>query len=95
VEKHRELPTSPVSVPIHATPSPTPAQVEEERREPAAEATNGDATELDTQADIRTDVVERGHGGVPEHGPPTPAKDAVAGNRPMVPVPASEGTVVS
>jgi hypothetical protein len=99
VEKHRELLTSPVSVPIQATPSPTPTQVaEEERREPAAaaEAPNGNASAVVGEPpDEGTDSVEQGPGDVAERAPPTPAKDAAVSNRTMAPEPAPEGTSVA
>jgi len=61
--KHRELPKSPVSVPIHATPSPMPTQVDEERQEPTAEAQNGDVSVLAVRApDTGTDSMGQGTG---------------------------------
>ncbi len=95
VEKQRDLPTTPVSEPIHATPSPTPTQVEEERQEPAAEAPNGDASALAGREDVGMGGVEQeGRDDVPEHAPPIPAKDTAASSRTMVPEPAPEGTSV-
>ena len=95
VEKHRDLPKSPVSVPIHATPSPTP-QVDEERQEATAEASNGDPSVLVGQApDIGTDNVEQHHSDVVEHAPPTPAKDTAVINWTMAPELVSEGTGVA
>jgi hypothetical protein len=83
-----------VSVPIHATPSPTPTQVEEERQESAAEeAPNGDASALAGREDVGMGGVEQeGRDDVPEHAPPIPAKDTDASSRTMVPEPAPEGT---
>jgi vacuolar protein sorting-associated protein 54 len=110
VEKQRELPSSPVSVPIHATPSPTPTQVEEEeRRESSTEALNGDrdhgasaAARAQAQAEhIRADVggsesEEQGRDDAAEQrAPPTPAKDAVVRGRMTVPEPTPEGTSVA
>jgi len=96
VEKHHELPTTPISVPIHATPSPTPIQLQlEEQHEPATEPPNGDASVAvpDGQADAGTDRVPQGHG--EDHAPPTPAKDDSTRNGRMAsPEPASEGTRV-
>ena len=72
-EKHRELATTPISVPIHATPSPTPTQVEEEveveweereRLEPAAaagevaETTPNGADALSVLSEEQVDVPE-------------------------------------
>jgi hypothetical protein len=95
VEKHRDLPKSPVSVPIHATPSPTP-QVDEGRQESTAEASNGDPSVLAGPApDTGTDNVEQRHSDVIEHAPPTPAKDTAVSHRTMVPEPASEGMGVA
>ena len=95
VEKHRDLPKSPVSVPIHATPSPTP-QVDEGRQQPTAEASNGDLSVLAGPApDTGTDNVEQRHSDVVEHAPPTPAKDIAVINRTMAPELASEGTGVA
>jgi hypothetical protein len=95
VEKQRDLPTTPVSEPIHATPSPTPTQVEEERQEPAAEALNGDASALAGREDVGMGGVEQeGRDDVPEHAPPIPAKDTAASSRTMMPEPAPEGTSV-
>jgi len=96
VEKHRELPKSPISVPIHATPSPTPTQVEEERQEPMAEAPNGDPSALAGGVpDAGTDSMEQGKGDVAEHAPPIPAKDTAVSNQTMTPEPASEGMSVA
>jgi len=98
VEKHRELPTSPVSVPIQATPSPTPTQpAEEERREPAAaETLNGNGSAVVGESpDVGMDSVEQGPGDMVERAPPTPAKDAAVNNRTMAPEPAPEGTSVA
>lgn len=77
VEKQRELPTTPTPLPIQATPSPTPAWVEEERQEYAAEAQNGDASVVPERTDAGADGTSQGHGGASEQAPPTPAKDDV------------------
>jgi hypothetical protein len=96
VEKHRELPKSPISVPIHATPSPTPTQVEEEQQEPMAETQNGDPSALAGGVpDAGTDSIEQGNGDVAEYAPPIPAKDTAVSNQTMTPEPASEGTSVA
>lgn len=96
VEKYCELPKSPVSVPIHATPSPTPTQIDEERQEPTTETPNGDASALAGRAlDAGTDSVEQGQGDVAEHAPPTPAKDTAVSSRTTVPEPASGCTSVA
>ena len=96
VEKHRDLPKSPVSVPIHATPSPTPqVDVDEERQESTAEASNGDPSSLAGPAPNTGTDVEQHQSDVVEHAPPTPAKDTTVSNRTMVPEPASEGTGVA
>ena len=88
-----ELPKSPVSVPIHATPSPTPTQVDEERQEPTTETPNGDASALTGRApDAETDSVEQGQGDVAERAPPTPAKDTAVSSRTTVPEAASGDT---
>jgi len=96
VEKHRELPKSPISVPIHATPSPTPTQVEEERQEPTAEAPNGDPSALARGVpDAGTVSIEQDEGDVVEHAPPTPAKDTAVSDQTMMLEPASEGASVA
>jgi hypothetical protein len=77
-EKQRDLPTTPISVPIHSTPSPMFTQVEEERPEPAAEASNGVAVDADADESGRfSGQVDEGTDGslVAEKAPPTPAKD--------------------
>ncbi|KAH9989944.1 Vps54-like protein-domain-containing protein [Russula vinacea] len=91
-EKQRDLPTTPISVPIQSTPSPMPVQEEEEeQQEFAAEASN--ASERFSRR-----VDERANGGVvaenSEKAPPTPAKDGGAARsvQAAVPVLASEGT---
>ena len=93
VEKHRELPKSPKSVPIHATLSPTPTQVDEEPQEPTVEAPNGDPSVL--APDAGTDSMDQGQGDVTEHAPPNLAKDTAVSNQTMMPEPASEGTSVA
>lgn len=86
-EKQRDLPTTPTSVPIHATPSPLLSQVEEERPEPAAYAPNVDAVDIGAdesgrrpgRMDGETDGgVLQGNGNVvaEKAPPPPPAKDA-------------------
>jgi hypothetical protein len=87
-EKQRVLPTTPTSVPIHATPSPLLSQVEVEQLEPAAYAPNVDAVDVGAdesgrhpgQVDGETvDGVLRGNGDVvAEKAPPLPAKDGDA-----------------
>ena len=85
VEKQRDLPTTPTSVPIHATPSPLLSQVEEERLEPAAYAPNVDAVDVSADESGRRPErmdwetgggVSQGNGdAVAEKAPPLPAKD--------------------
>lgn len=87
-EKQRDLPTTPTSVPIHATPSPLLSQGEEERPESTIYAPNVDA--VDVGADelgrrsgwvdgVIDDGVFRGNGDVvAEKVPPPPAKDGDA-----------------
>ena len=87
-EKQRDLPTTPNSVPIHATPSPLLSQVGEEPLEPAANAPNVDAVDVGTDESGRrpervngeTDgSVSLGNGDlVAEKAPPLPAKDGDA-----------------
>jgi hypothetical protein len=87
-EKQRDLPTTPTSVPIHATPSPLLSQMDEERLEPAAYAPNVEAVEADAdesgrrpgRVDGETDGgVSQGNGDVvAEKAPPLPAKDGDA-----------------
>ena len=87
-EKQRDLPTTPTSVPIHATPSPLLSQAEEERQEPVAYAPNVDAVDVGAEelgrhpgrVDGETDGgAWRGNGDVVaesvEQAPPPPAKD--------------------
>ena len=103
--KQRDLPTTPISVPIHGTPSPMLTQVEEERLDLAAEESNAGA--VDTGADdsgrCPGRVNEGTNGGVSwVHGdvvsekapPPTPAKDGDAARsiQAVVPGHVSEGT---
>ena len=96
VEKHRELPKSPISVPIHATPSPTPTQIEEERQEPVADSPNGDPSALAGGVpDAGMDSIEQGKGDVAEYAPPIPAKDTAVSNQTIMPEPVSEGTSVA
>ena len=91
-EKQRDLPTSPISVPIHSTPSPLLSQAEEERLEPAAQAPHVDAVDVGADesgrhpervdGDGETDGAvseSQGNGDVvAEKAPPPPAKDGDA-----------------
>jgi vacuolar protein sorting-associated protein 54 len=87
-EKQRDLPTTPTSVPIHATPSPLLSQVEEERPEPAAHAPNVDAVDVGADESgqrpgwVDGEIgggVSQGNGDVmAEKAPPPPAKDGDA-----------------
>lgn len=85
-EKQRDLPTTPNSVPIHATPSPLLSQVEEDRLEPPAQTPNVDAIDIGAneagqgtgRVDGETDCsVSQGNGNVVAEKvpPPPPAKD--------------------
>lgn len=84
-EKQRDLPTTPTSVPIHATPSPLLSQMEEEQLEPAVHAPNVDAVDAGAdesgqrpgQMDGETiRGVSQGNGyAVAEKAPLPPAKD--------------------
>jgi hypothetical protein len=88
-EKQRDLPTTPTSVPIHATPSPLLSQVEEERPEPAVHAPNVDAVDISADESGRRPgrMDEETNGGVSQGNgdvvaekapPPLPAKDGDA-----------------
>jgi len=87
-EKQRDLPTTPTSVPILATPSPLLSQVEEERPEPAAHAPNVDAVDVGADESgqrpgwVDGEIgggVSQGNGDVmAEKAPPPPAKDGDA-----------------
>jgi len=84
-EKQRDLPTSPITVPIRATPSPLLTQVEEEQLGPVADVYNADATDASAAdesgrrpggLDETDSGVLRGNGNaVAESPPPLPAKD--------------------
>jgi hypothetical protein len=88
VEKQRDLPTTPTSVPIHATPSPLLSQVGGEQLEPAAYGPKVDAVDVGVdesgrhpgRVDEGTDGgVSQGNGDVvAEKAPPLPAKDGDA-----------------
>ena len=87
-EKQRDLPTSPISVPIQSTPSPMLPQVEEEQLEHAADAPNGNGVDAngDESGQLPRRVYEETNGGVSqdrgevvaEKAPPIPAKDGSA-----------------
>lgn len=88
-EKQRDLPTTPTSVPIRATPSPLLSQVEEERPDPAAYAPNVGAVDVGADesgghpgrvdGEIDHGGVSRSNGDVvAEKPPPPPAKDSEA-----------------
>ncbi|KAH9956609.1 Vps54-like protein-domain-containing protein [Russula dissimulans] len=111
VEKQRDLPKTPDSMPIRATPSPTPEQArvqEEARQVPAAEVEvpNGEASAFsEGPADtVMTDGLAQGRDAgvavtVVEHVlPPLPVDiDMVRSGSPTstIPEPASEGTSVA
>jgi hypothetical protein len=97
-EKQRELPTTPISVPIQGTPSPLLTQVEEELL--TAEASIADGADADVDESGRfpgreiDGVSGNGHV-VAEKAPPTPAKDGDAvrsSSQTVVSELASEGT---
>jgi len=103
-EKQRELPTTPISVPIQGTPSPMLTQVEELPAEAsnADGAVGADADEsgrfpgrVDEETDSGVSQLQgNGHVVAEKEAPPTPAKDgdAVGSSQTAVPELASEGT---
>jgi hypothetical protein len=84
-EKQRDLPTTPIAVPIHATPSPLLTQLEEEQLGPVDDVYNADAADASATdesgrrpggLDETDSGVLRGNGNaVAESAPPPPVKD--------------------